>query len=437
MKTYKPAIVFACLLAALTLMLPDEAFARQVEYAGSVPAGQVLDQNMILTDTAVSMDGVINGDLLAIGDSVTINGEVKGSLVVVAKSITLNGPVAGSAYIAGLTLVLQPKANVQRDAYFVGNRIETQDGSVVGRDLNVISLEADLKGSVARDVNAQVGPLNLLQQAYRFAISRGWLPPSQGANRLLPSGFQLTPAMNMASALPLLREAALVSEGRGAALTAGRAMTSHPHQSSTGTDASSWQAWAMAFLRNLAGLLILGLLAVWLVPAPLNWAAEMARTNAAQALLTGLLVLVVGWFLAVIAFLAVLALTVFLYWVSLPNLAFLLGSLGFIALGLAIVVFWLSIVYFSKIIIAALAGKLLFRRFLPKYAGSRVWSFVVGALLYALLASIPYLGWVIALVVTLLGLGALWMISGTLSKPKTTEGPQPVAGPLETQAASE
>jgi cytoskeletal protein CcmA (bactofilin family) len=430
MKTHKSTILRVCLLVAFTLMLPSSALARQVAYASTVQQGQVLDQNMILSGTAVTMDGVINGDLLAVGDTVTINGEVKGSLIVAAKNVVLNGPVSGSAYIAGLTLVLAPQANVQRDVYFVGNRIEMQDGSIVNRDLNVVSLEAALNGSVARDVNAQIGVVNLLQKAYQFAISRGWLPPN---SQLLPSGFESAPAAGIISRQASLQNVAFVSHAVEGKFAANRAVNSHRDQSADTTDASRWKNWAITFLRSLAGLLILGLLALWLVPAQLSWAGEQAHTKPWQAFLTGLLVLVIGWFAAVIAGVLVLALAVFLYWVSLPNLAFLLGSLGLIALGLATVIFWLSIVYFSKIIVAALVGKLLFQRFMPKYAHSRVWPFVVGVFLYALLASVPYLGWVVAVITTLFGLGALWMTSqsGTLPRGKPAAEPQPVGGQLE------
>ena len=76
-------------------------------------------------------------------------------------------------------------------------------------------------------------------------------------------------------------------------------------------------------------------------------------------------------------------------------------------------IFWLSIAYFSKIVIAYLVGSLIFKRFLPKYAQTRIWPFLTGVVIYALLASIPYLGWLIAVIATLFGLGAIWMLSGS------------------------
>jgi hypothetical protein len=175
-------------------------------------------------------------------------------------------------------------------------------------------------------------------------------------------------------------------------------------------------------------LLILGLLVVWLVPAQLSDAVEQTRRKPWRALLTGLLVFVLGWVIAFLLFLLILALAIFLYWLSLPTLGFLAGMLGLMGLGLAVTVFWLSITYFSKIIIATLVGTLLFKRFIPKYAHSRVWPLLTGVILYALLASIPYLGWLIAVITTFFGLGALWMVSkprAALSEDQSVAQPQP------------
>jgi hypothetical protein len=107
----------------------------------------------------------------------------------------------------------------------------------------------------------------------------------------------------------------------------------------------------------------------------------------------------------------VVVLTIFLYWISLPYLAFMVGMLGLLSAGLAISVFWVSIVFLSKLVVANLVGSLLFKRFIPKYAQSRVLPLLVGVVLYALLASIPYLGWLVVVIATLVGLGAIWKLT--------------------------
>jgi hypothetical protein len=382
------------------------------------------------------MDGVINGDLVAVGDEVTINGTVDGSLVAAGKKVILNGPVTGNAVISALTMVLGPQASVGRDVYFAGASLETADASTVNRDLNVVSLESNLTGTVNRDVNALVGPLQLIQVIRDYMENRGWIPNStffvnpdwayqSQLHSILISRDRLErqAASGLAFGLPALSNLRLASSflEDEAALNAGPEFRA-PFQAST-IDVERLRSWAVPFLRNLGALLILGLLAVWLAPMQLIASREQARQHPWRALGTGLVVFFFGWILVLLVFLLVLALAIFLLWISLPNLGFLTGTIGLSALGLAVSVFWLSIVFFSKLVVAAMIGSMLFKRFFPKYAQSRVWPFVVGAVIYALLASIPYLGWLIMVISTFLGLGALWMVAFQHSQPQDTSMP--------------
>jgi hypothetical protein len=406
-----------CLFLFVALMFPATALARGSAVEDTVDDGEVIDQNLVLAGPEVVMAGEINGDLAAVGDQVTISGEVNGSLLVIGRSVILNGPVSGSLFVSALTLVVGPEASVGRDVHFIGEGLETQAGSTIERDLHVISLESSLSGEVNRKVNALVGPRNLILAMIDFMQSRGLLPQDEppGANlpafRLASSGNENLEVLGMGFGLPSIQSLPLFqpSPEQGTAANAGPGVRA-PRQETT-LDVPRIQAWALAFLRTLLSLLILGLLWVWLLPAQLSWAGEQARQGPLRAIFNGFVVFSVGWIGVFLGLVLVIVLAIFLYWVSLPNLAFLTGALGLTGLGLVVSVFWLSITYFSKLIIAFLVGTLLLRRFFPRYAQSRIWPLLVGVVLYALLASIPYLGWLVAVLFTLAGLGALWVIS--------------------------
>jgi hypothetical protein len=355
---------------------------------------------------------VINGDLLAIGNDIKINGEVNGDLVVIGKNVLLNGPVSGNLYISALFLVVGSQASVGQDVYFIGNSINTQVGSTINRDLNVIGLESELTGTVNRRVNTLVGPVTLVQKLYEFLLSKGWWPKSLQIN---PSAFQFGPQQHPAPVIAfglssLWNHASSTSTASNGA-TLNTIIASPASAQANALDTQRLQTWGVSLLRNLVSLLILGLLIVWLAPAQLSMASEQTRLKPWRALLTGLLVFILGWMVALLLLLLVLALAFFFYWVSLPTLGFFTGAIGLMTIGFALSIFWLSIAYFSKIVIAFLVGSLIFRRFIPKQAHSRILPFLTGVFIYALLASIPYLGWLVAVVSTLIGLGAIWMLS--------------------------
>ena len=342
-----------------------------------------------------------------------------GDLVVVGNQVVINGPVSGSVYIGAATLVIGPEASVGRDVSFIGAMFETNETSAIKRDLNVISLDSKLGGDTGRDVNAVVGPLRLGMVIYQFIQDQGWLPKSTSLDTQYPAGQSVTGSgLMLQSIRPLVLIAAPASE-----------LSQHPPQQSGGTNTEQWQIWGIALLRNIAALLIVGLLAAWLVPAQLTFSSELPRSRPWRSLLIGFLVLLLGWFVALFAMLLVLGLAFFLFWISLPNLGFLVGSLGTMAVGLASILYWLSIAYFSKVIIAFLLGKVIFSRSTSKYTQGRVLPLIVGVVLFALIASIPYLGWVISVIATMFGLGALWMVAFP-HKVKEPE-PAPVVQPAE------
>lgn len=418
-KFLKTTVLSISLVLTLALMFPAPAFAQGITIEDTVKEGEVVDHNMVLSGPVVKMDGTIEGDLLAVGNQIKINGKVDGNLLVIGNQVVLNGPVTGSVYIGAATLVVGPEASVGRDVSFVGAMFETNETSAIGRDLNIITLDSKMAGDTGRDVNALVGPLRLGMVIYQFIQDQGWLPKSTGLDIRSPAG---QPVMGTGLMLQSLRPLVLIA-------APAHELGQQPPQQSSGVDAEQWQAWGIALLRNIAALLIVGLLAVWLIPAQLIYSSEQPRSRPWRSLLTGFLVLLLGWLVLLITLLLVLGVAFFLFWISLPNLGFLVGSLGAMAVGLAAVIYWFSIYFFSKVIVAFLLGRTIFAKSTWKYAQGNVVPLLVGVILLALIVSIPYLGWVVSVISTMFGLGALWMVAFP-HKAKETE-PVAVVQPAE------
>jgi cytoskeletal protein CcmA (bactofilin family) len=422
------SIIIIFSLLAVALLIPSTVLARGSSVKDTVNQGDVLDQNTVLYGSSVVMDGVVNGDLVAVGTDVKINGEVNGDLVVAGKNVLLNGPVTGNVYVSAVFLVVGPQASVERDVFFFGNSIATQAGSTINRDLNAIGLESELTGNVNRRVNALVGPVLLVQKVYDFLVSKGWWPKSlQIGPRSFRNEFEQQTRIGLAFGLASVHDAASISlpvRHNSIALAPASSQSLHPVSA---IDVTRVRTWATSLLKTLVTLLILGLLIAWLVPRQLDLAETQARLKPWRALLTGLLVIVLGWLVAILVFIVVIALAVFFYWLTLPALGFFIGAFGVITIGLGLSLFWLSIAYLSKIVVAYLIGSLIFKRFIPSFAQNRLWPLVVGIILYSLLASIPYLGWLIAILSTLIGLGALWMLTSRrqLPEPERVEQPAP------------
>ena len=382
------------LLAAF--WMPSPGKAQGITFGSSVPEGQVVDRNLILRGSEVTINGTVNGDVLAIGQTITVNGQVNGSLLAVGETITVNGQVSNNLLAGGVMMQLDPDGQIGRDLYFGGARLTLSEGAVAQRDVNCISLEAQFSGAIGRDLHAIIGPLQIAELI---------LVPLRDRITLIGAVHQegiIHPDVPMLSSMGsgFLTIASSWSTG-------GQKSTQQAAQ----IDTERLQTWGVALLRNLISLLALGLLGIWLLPAPLNWTSERVKQAPWRMALSGLTFYLGGWFVAVMGFSLIVAFALFFYTISLPNLGFLLGTLGLTGLGLGVSVFWLSIAYVSKLIIALLIGRLLLQRFAPHYAQGNLWPLILGVVLYALVASIPYLGWIIATLVTIFGLGALWVVA--------------------------
>jgi len=168
--------------------------------------------------------------------------------------------------------------------------------------------------------------------------------------------------------------------------------------------------WILARLRDFVTLLVLGGLAIWLIPALLGRWAERVRATPLPAAGWGLVALILGYAGAALAALVIISLGIFLGIITLGGLARSVFGIGFSSLGLVFTIFTLFVSYGSKLIVSYLAGKLILARLAPQSAEHRFWPLLVGVVVYVLLRSIPFLGWLIGLLVTLLGLGAIWLV---------------------------
>jgi cytoskeletal protein CcmA (bactofilin family) len=438
-------------VAAGLLGVAGRANAVEVVEGGVIPAGQTIDDDVFIAYDNVLVEGTVTGDLFAFGSNIRINGTVGGSLFAAGQTIAVNGEVQGSVYAAGSSAILGGASSVGRNVYYAGFGLEQQPGSQVQRDLITAGYQALLSGAVERNVSASVGALVISGEiggdvrADVGAPDAGgfmfFAPP--GAPAAVPLGIRVTEGAEIGGQLtyvsPEAQEDAIGAEPAEGIVY--QTPVPDAGQEAQRRDGRSLGLivvqWIIARLRDLVTLLLLGALILWLWPRWLYRAADVVASQPLLSLGWGVIVWLLGYIgAAILAFLIVLA-AILLGIVTLGGLAFAVLGIGFSALGLAFTIFWLSVAYISKLVVAFMVGRWIVRGLSrreeprtevatppgeepgPEAAPRRVerprsvaedgWSLVVGVLIYVLLRAIPILGWLIGLVVTLFGLGALFM----------------------------
>ncbi|MBN1953599.1 MAG: polymer-forming cytoskeletal protein [Anaerolineae bacterium] len=428
--------LFVALGLVVVVALGITRVVRAVEFDddGTVAAGEVIDDDLFISAETVTIDGVVNGDLFASGSTVVVNGEVNGNLIVSGAEVEINGLVAGSlvfggqmlllngevggtVYAGGSQLTLASSANVGRNVFFGGFSLDTEQESVIGRDLIMGGSQARLAGEVDGDVQADVAAFELSGYVggdVRASVEEpGEGPPIQflwpGLPPMMDPGIRVAESAQVAGTLtyisPVPQEEAIRASPVGGIVYEQAQLDVEPQADL----ATSVGPWLLARLRDLITLLVLGGIAVWRIPALLGRLADKARTALLPSAGWGALSLIAGYVGILFAGTVVLVLGFLLGVVTLGGLARTVFGIGFSSLGLVFASFSLAVAYGSKLVVAHWIGNGLLRRFSPQHAGSG-WGVILGVFVYMLLRSIPFLGWVVGALVTLVGLGAMWLL---------------------------
>lgn len=390
------------LLIILVACLPLQSAGAQGSYPnGLIPAGETLQGSQFLLAPRVNIEGAVDGDVFAIGQDVNVTGEIKGSLFVLSTTAQIDGNLEGDLFAANTRLVLGAGSTIGRSAYILAGLVNMLPGSQIGRDLYLIALGGELSGSVGRYQRAHLGFLEIL---VLLIGDNGLLRP------LLPPGFQL----------PLTSVGDLVARPAGGlrVLTAGAgsilpALASHllltPQLQTPGVDSAAVSAWLVAVARSFAPLFLIGLLLLWLFPRFLQGSTESLRIRPWASLGFGILVFFVGIGAATLAFALVAALGMFFATTQYWDLAMITWGAGLGGLSAGLALFSLAIAYLSKIVVAYLFGSLLLSRMPVTTWGRRIWILLLGVVIVVLLLSIPILGWVLSVLGTMFGLGAIFL----------------------------
>ena len=344
------ALALAAVLLALvaTLVLAETRLLDGKFRSGetvTVPADEVVADDLYLVGGTLTVDGTVHGDLIAFGGNIAVNGSVDGDLVAAGGTVSVTGTVSGDARVAGGNLTMQ--GVVGEDVVAAGGTIVL--GGEIKGDLVVAGGAVTMGANVGGNVEANAGTYNRTGQV---AGTEHVTISTRGATQA-PSGSPLLDA-----------------------------------------------------IRHFVALIIFGALAVWLVPRGLTAADSTLRREPLLSLGGGLaaflgfavwaiVVLLIGILLAIaFGLLQVAALAAIS--IITAVLALFVGTFGFILL-----------VAYAADLVVGLALARLAMRDATVSRWQMLGLVVAGALVVVIATSLPIIGGFVKLAVVVLGLGAI------------------------------
>lgn len=390
-----------------------------------IGADEVIADDLYVTGGTVTVEGRVEGDLIAAAREIRMNGEVTGDLIAAGQAVVVDGDVGDDVRMAGMGLQLGSDAAVADDVIAAGFSLEGRPGSFIGGSLLYSGFQALLAGAIAESLMGSTSHLEIRGRIGGDSeVTVEGRPGAPTFARYLPSPLQLPAVpggLTLAESARIDGKLVYISShearGRGAGSGAVSRIEPQPKPAATETpeaaDASAVTrrpAWQGRLLR-WAGLILLGLLLAWWIPGWLEARSGDLESKALPIAGIGFLGLAALPVAVALALVIVIAVAMLFGLVKLGSLAALAVVLGLVGLGLIALLFWLTAAYLAPVLVGLCTGRWVLRRFAPERSTGLAWPLVAGLLLLLILRFLPYLGFLVALVVLLLGWGAilLWL----------------------------
>jgi cytoskeletal protein CcmA (bactofilin family) len=373
------AVRLFALVGALFLLVPMQAAAADVR-AGSgeqtIGAGTTITDDLYIFGNSVSVEGTVDGSVIAAGGTITIAGHVTRDVMIVGGTVDVIGPVDGSIRVAGGTVNVNGPVN--GDVVAAGGTLNLSSDATVGRDLLLSAGQATIAGPVTRNVTLGSGKVTIENTVGGNITGT--------VDRLtLANGAKVGGYLDYSS-----NHSAVIDAGATVAGTVTRHTPSSttPQFGAPALPALSFIGW----LRGWIGISILGLLPVLLFPAFSTKSIEALKHRPGASVGFGAAILVATPIVGIIAFIA----------------------------GLIVGGWWLAALLFPAYVLALALGYVISGFSLGRWTADRfgwklhpAWIVIGGLFVLTVVGSIPILGWIVSLFAVLFGLGALAIAATT------------------------
>lgn len=321
---------------------------------GTVEAVASVDGDLAAVGGTVMLNGPVTGGVLAAGGTVTVGGTVGRNVRAAGGTVNVTGRIAADVVVAGGNLDVTRTAEIGRDLVAAGGEVRVS--GVVKRKGFLSGGRIFISGTIQGDADVQANRLVLLPTAHIHGRLR------YGADTMaeVQTGAQVDGGVERLPATAPRRSTAMFSR--------------FPFRLAGGVLETLW-------------LLVLGLVAVAIVPRRVTLVAEHIRTRFGFSLLIGFILFVMIPVAAVVLLFTVVA----------------------IPLSVAALLLYCATLYPAVVFTAVWIGEWVVRTLQRRPASSHYAAVVIGVLALAILFFVPWLGFVARWLAMLVGFGAFWV----------------------------
>lgn len=367
---------FILFLVSSFFIVPSLHAQGRNQFRGSpvvtLPYTSTVENDYFAAGKSVTVSGTIGGDAYVAGGTVTIDGTIDGDLLVAGGTVSISGTVGQNIRVAGGTVTISGRVgrnisiaagsvSIEKTARIGGNIVGVfgnlaHMGQTAG-DMTVAGGDAVINGAVGANVVARVGSLTISEKA--------------------------TVVGNLKYESPSKAEISSLAQINGTISYTPSRWNEDMRNKEMSVGGVRKQVHAGVELISLITSFMMGFIIMRFFPRRFARTAEIIKQRFWNSLALGLLVSIVT------------PVAVILLLVTIVGIPFaLLWTVGFFILA-----------YIAKIWVGFSVGRMILVR--SGVGDRRGWALLLGLLLYYIIGYIPYIGWLMKLLVMMGGIGVV------------------------------
>ncbi|MFH1511510.1 MAG: hypothetical protein ABIF10_07500 [Candidatus Woesearchaeota archaeon] len=342
----------------ITLLCASLCLGAKSISGDRVVINKPVEDNLAAAGSQISVSAKIQGDLLCAGGRVYVDNFVEDDIICAAGDINIGEEVGGDVRVVGGNVVISAK--IKGDLIVAGGSVLVKDSAIIGKDVSIIGGQVEFLGSAARNVEIKGG--NVV-----FGGAAGKNVFLEAGNIRFLDGAAIRGNLTYTSSADVDLSPADIGGG-----VYRKVPPVKPTQ-------QIFRAYILAKGFAYLALLLIGIIILSLLPGYVNRTGGNFGKNFWRSL---------GWG-ALIVFAAPIAMLV------------LLVTVIGIPLAVIALLSYIVLIYLSKLASCYwITSKY-------KGLGTRIAVLVLVLLLIYVIVSIPFIGWLIHLVIIVAGAGAM------------------------------
>ncbi len=396
------------LLAIVFVVAPGRFSTAQAQ---NVDADTVIDRDHYVFGDELSIDGVVNGDLVACARLIHINGTINGDLVAAGQVIVIGGTVTDDVRVACQVLQIRDTARIGDDLISASFSLETGGASSVGGNAICSGFQALLDGDIGGKINSAFANCEILghvandvkldvadAQFTAMAFFAG-LPPAVEIPDV-PAGLTIRDTARIDGDL-------VYRSPEPARIADGASIQGEIRQQQSVAPSLTPAQRAADILAQYLCLLVVGIGLLLVAPGWMRKMTDIATSRPLASAGFGIAGFAGFLLVLLVLFVVMIALAVAAGFLKLPGLIPVFVLPGLSGAAFLIVGFWFFVSWVAQILLCLVVGQKILGVCKPSLAENRFLALVAGLLLYTLIMQVPWLGSIVVWLAILLGIGGL------------------------------